>query len=215
MPPLSIDFRPEYDRFNQEESNKSDLWRVLQLLHIMGIHLRYHSWIKLEKSTKKDEDSQREKVSRRRKSKCPSWNFTDFRRKTWTKLVIWQVPNDPKAFQDFNEGFQEMKVGFKRFLWSSQLCICKNLEKAMNDVGILVQQKILANCFLNCLQIWRGRDWITVFCRVRHKKWRAKGETLQRAVFWSKLFCMRTNSTTILRIFQSGSCHPLVVGLSF
>ena len=33
-----------------------------------------------------------------------------------------------------------------------------------------VQQKFLANCFLNCLQIWRGRDWITVFCRVRHKK---------------------------------------------
>ena len=64
-----------------------------------------------------------------------------------------------------------------------QSVICKNLEKVMNDVGILVQQKILANCFLNCLQIQRGRDWITVFCRVRHKKWRAKGETLQRAVF--------------------------------
>ena len=71
-----------------------------------------------------------------------------------------------------------------------------------------VQQKILANCFLNWLQIWRGRHWITVFCRLRHKKWQAKGETLQRAVFWSKLFCMRTNSTTILRIFQSGSVSP-------
>ena len=44
-----------------------------------------------------------------------------------------------------------------------QSVICKNLERVMNDIGILVQQKFLANCFLNCLQIWRGRDWITVF----------------------------------------------------
>ena len=28
------------------------------------------------------------------------------------KLVIRQVPNVPKAIQDFNEGFKEVKVGF-------------------------------------------------------------------------------------------------------
>ena len=49
-----------------------------------------------------DEDSQCEKVSRRRKSQCPH--------EIWTKLVIRQVPNVPKAIQDFNEGFQEVKV---------------------------------------------------------------------------------------------------------
>ena len=64
-----------------------------------------------------------------------------------------------------------------------QSVICKNLEKVKNDIGNLAQQKFLADCFLNCVQIWRDRDWKTVFCRVRHEKCRAKGETLQRAVF--------------------------------
>ena len=31
----------------------------------------------------------------------------------------------------------------------------------------------LAICFPNCVQIWKGRDRKTVFCRVRHKKCRA------------------------------------------
>ena len=38
---------------------------------------------------------------------------------------------------------------------------------------------LLALCSPNCVQIWKGRDRKTVFCRVsmRHKKCRAKGET--------------------------------------
>ena len=36
---------------------------------------------------------------------------------------------------------------------------------------------IIANCSPNCVQIWKGRDQKTVFCRVRHIKCRAKCET--------------------------------------
>ena len=37
--------------------------------------------------------------------------------------------------------------------------------------------KMRAICSPNCVQIWKGRDRKTVFCRVSHKKCRAKGET--------------------------------------
>ena len=39
-----------------------------------------------------------------------------------------------------------------------------------------IEQSVI--CFPNCVQIWKGRDWKTVFCIVRHKKCQAKGETL-------------------------------------
>ena len=32
----------------------------------------------------------------------------------------------------------------------------------------------IAICSQNCVQIWKGKDRKTVFCRVRHKKCRAK-----------------------------------------
>ena len=66
----------------------------------------------------------------------------------------------------------------KDFFTIEQSVICKNLEKVINDSGILVQENFLVICFPNCVQIWKGRDWKTVFCMVRHKKCRAKGETL-------------------------------------
>ena len=31
----------------------------------------------------------------------------------------------------------------------------------------------IAICSPNCVQIWKGRDWKTIFFRVRHKKCRA------------------------------------------
>ena len=41
-----------------------------------------------------------------------------------------------------------------------------------NNIG-----KTIAICSPNCFQIWKGRDRKMDFCRVRHKKYRAKGET--------------------------------------
>ena len=42
----------------------------------------------------------------------------------------------------------------------------------------------IATCSPNCVQIWKGRDWKMVFCRVRHKKY--------RDFFYVKPFYMRT-----------------------
>ena len=50
-----------------------------------------------------------------------------------------------------------------------------------NDCNLIsfaiVSFEMLAICSPNCVQIWKGRDQKTVFCRVRHKKFRANGET--------------------------------------
>ena len=64
-------------------------------------------------------------------------------------------------------------------------------------LGIRLKKELVI-CSPNCVQIWKGRDRKTVFCRVRHKKCRAKGETFfyvepcKKTVFWLKPFYMRT-----------------------
>ena len=62
-----------------------------------------------------------------------------------------------------------------------------NGDRAIGEV-FSKNSSTIAICSPNCLQIWKGRDRKTVFCRVRHKKCRAKGETfvcqtLQKTVF--------------------------------
>ena len=96
---------PKTDRFDGEKLNQTNIRSILLLLHNVGIHLWYHSWPKLEKSAKI-------------MTKIPSvkkWvkeENHNGQHEIWTKLVIRQVPNVPKAIQDFNEGFKEVKVGF-------------------------------------------------------------------------------------------------------
>ena len=57
---------------------------------------------------------------------------------------------------------------------------------------------VIAICSPNCVQIGKDIDRKTFFCRVRHKKCWAKGETFfyvkpwKKTVFWSKPFYMRT-----------------------
>ena len=44
-------------------------------------------------------------------------------------------------------------------------------------VLVIHELTIIAICSPNCVQIYKGRDREMVFCRARHKKCRAKGET--------------------------------------
>ena len=53
---------------------------------------------------------------------------------------------------------------------------------------ILQYECVIAICFQNGVQIWKGRDLKTVFCRVRHKKWWAKGKTFFYVKPCKKLF---------------------------
>ena len=39
----------------------------------------------------------------------------------------------------------------KDFFTIEQSIICKNLEEVINNIGILVQQNLLAICFPNCV----------------------------------------------------------------
>ena len=62
--------------------------------------------------------------------------------------------------------------------------------------GMRMQQmgQVIAICFQNCVQIWKGRDRKTFFCRVVHKKCRAKGETFFYGEPCKKLFSDRNLS---------------------
>ena len=58
-----------------------------------------------------------------------------------------------------------------------QLQIWKPYSIDYVDLPQYLKTKGIAICSPNCVQIWKGRDRKTGFCRVIHKKGRAKGET--------------------------------------
>ena len=76
-----------------------------------------------------------------------------------------------------------------------------------------IEQSVI--CFPNCVQIWKGRDWKMVFCRVRQKNGKPKVKPCK------ELFSDRNFSVweQILQpfwgSFRVDQYHHLVVGLSF
>ena len=72
------------------------------------------------------------------------------------------------------------------------LCFLNLWLKKLINVDSLIKFNIeIAICFQNGVQIWKGRDRKTVFCR--HRKCRANGETFLwqtqlKTVFWLKPF---------------------------
>ena len=97
-----------------------------------------------EISQDNEEDSQCEKVSRRRKSQCPAWNLNKTGDKTSSKrfkshpILQWRIPGGKGRI-------------LKDFFTIEHSIICKNLEEVINNIGILVQQNLLAICFPNCV----------------------------------------------------------------
>ena len=59
------------------------------------------------------------------------------------------------------------------FLFVSKICVnatVKVVSAILPNISKINCLLCIAICSPNCVQIWKGRDQKTVFCRVRHKK---------------------------------------------
>ena len=70
----------------------------------------------------------------------------------------------------------------ENILWYTAYCLQKNSGRYIQIhvpmlKGYSKLHLTIAICSKNCVQIWKGRDRKTVFCRVKHKRCRANGET--------------------------------------
>ena len=66
--------------------------------------------------------------------------------------------------------------------------LCKALDIIYNIDQSLTSEREIAICSPNFVQVGKGRDWKTVFCRRRHKKCRAEGETFFYVKHYKKLY---------------------------
>ena len=79
-----------------------------------------------------------------------------------------------------------------------RLTYFQNQYKLMEGYSRGSNKRKIAICSTNCVQMWKGRDQKTVFCRVRHKNHWAEDEIFVmtnpvKIVFWWKPFYMRIN----------------------